>query len=1474
MSTSQRWGRRGAYAVGGLLVLLALLGGLVYAWANSAAGRAWIAREAGRALSTPGETVISIEGLTGRLPGDIRIESLSVADAAGPWLTAGGLRLAWDPWSLLGDTLEIEVLAAERIAVERQPQAAAGAEEHAAGLPSLPLQVRLLSLEVRDLALAEAVLGEAARLTIAGSARTQADDTLQASLTIKRSDGVASKAEVEARYRPADGHLALELDLSEPPGGLLARLIGRPDLPALAVGLSGEGPLADWRGRFTGSLDGLGKAEAELTIQQSERLGFTLAGQVERSASPGDSPSLGGPSSPRDPLWDLLPARTDFDLAGAWDEDEILTLDRAKLRSEGLSLELSGRLDFADGTVDAEAKASAGDLAPFRALLEGIEGTGLVLEVAAKGPLAGPDLRLHATAERLSAPDVEATALDATAHFQPEKPFDAGPPVGRLTSEGTLGSLAVAGTEELRPLFGPSLTWRSAGRLDLAAGLLQAEHLSVEGGTARVSAAGALALSGEQADLQAEASLDDLSRLQSLTGLAMTGAATLAGPVTLRDGGREVTANLTGQARGFTADLPFTQPTFAGDLTLATDLRLDAEGLALTALSVTSSDAELRGDASFDAGFETVEATYDLSLPDAAVLAAELGVAVGGTARVQGRARGRIDNPDLDGKVELARLGLEGVALTALSGDFEIKDPAGRPAGTVSLAARTPYGAATARSALVLEDERLRLSGARLDLDGASAQGDALVPLDGGPVTGAFDLRAARLGPWLALAGLQGSGSAEGQATLRADGGRQGVDLKVTLGESKLLLDGGTGLGVAAATASLRIPDARTALDGDFDLQARDLDYGELQLATLALSGTGGLEAADITLRLDGRWQAPLALTANARIARDATRLQVDLNSLEGAVAEQSLALQGPAHLTFAEKTVEVRGLALTYGDARARLDGRIATEALSARLVVEELRSDLLGPLWPADLKGVLAAEVELAGSVADPSGRLSFSASDLRTSTLSDVPPLELKLDGTWRNRRLALDGRLSGATAEDAELTADLPLALDPDSLLPEVSETAPFSASVSWSGEVAPLWNLTPFDLHRLTGNADVQGQVAGSLSAPQITGHLTLAGGRYENLEVGTLLKKIEISVDLTDEQATLSQLTATDGKSGKLTGSGSAELDPAAGFPFRLDAELKDLILLRSDEVTGGASGTLSVEGSTEESKLSGRLETGTIEIRIPERLPSEVAKLQVIEVGADGEPLAEQTNAPARAGGYPVALDLRVDMPRRVFVRGRGIDSEWKGRLRAKGTVAKPRIEGQLTLVRGQVSVAGKPFKFDRGTIDFQGTEKIDPTIDLVAVRTSRDLTTQFRLFGRASDPQFEMSSVPDLPEDEIMSRVLFGKSTSQLTAFEAAQVAAAVASLTTGGGGGANLLDRMRSGVGLDVLRFGTTDVSGKETPAASAGVYVSDQVYLGVTQGTQADSGSVNVEVELAPHISVESDVTGSGDSNIGLKFKFDY
>ena len=289
---------------------------------------------------------------------------------------------------------------------------------------------------------------------------------------------------------------------------------------------------------------------------------------------------------------------------------------------------------------------------------------------------------------------------------------------------------------------------------------------------------------------------------------------------------------------------------------------------------------------------------------------------------------------------------------------------------------------------------------------------------------------------------------------------------------------------------------------------------------------------------------------------------------------------------------------------------------------------------------------------------------------------------------------------------------------------------------------------------------------------------------------------------------------------------------------------------------------------------VEGRIETDSVEVHIPDRLPPDVVDLAVVEEGA---PLTEAPANGERAatpGGHRMSFDLTIDIPRRAFIRGRGIDSEWAGKLKVSGTADEPVIKGKLDLVRGQVTALGKTFRLDRGSVEFLGTASIDPDLSLVARRETDDLDVTISASGPLSNPALAFSSVPELPEDEIISQVLFGKSTSQLGAIEAAQLAASVAELTGQAGGAGGILGRVRSTLGVDVLQLESSEADDSSTPDVAAGKYLTDDVYIGAKQGAEADSGSAEVEVELTPNISIESEVGQQGQSEVGVKLKWDY
>ncbi len=239
----------------------------------------------------------------------------------------------------------------------------------------------------------------------------------------------------------------------------------------------------------------------------------------------------------------------------------------------------------------------------------------------------------------------------------------------------------------------------------------------------------------------------------------------------------------------------------------------------------------------------------------------------------------------------------------------------------------------------------------------------------------------------------------------------------------------------------------------------------------------------------------------------------------------------------------------------------------------------------------------------------------------------------------------------------------------------------------------------------------------------------------------------------------------------------------------------------------------------------------------------------------------------PAKPWLKPVLLDVKVSADRRITVFGRGLETEWSGNLHITGPIADPAIEGTATLVRGDLDLAGRRFAFDTGTIDLDGPIRL-ARIDISAERAATDVTASVHITGTPVEPKFTLESTPALPQDEVLARVLFGRSAAELSGFEAAQLAAGLAQLA-GGQAGFDPVGLVRKATGLDRVSFGAED----GIATVSAGKYIAEDVYLQVGAG---GTGGVGAEVEWEPqkNLSVTSSADGNGDTKIAIRWKKDY
>ena len=138
----------------------------------------------------------------------------------------------------------------------------------------------------------------------------------------------------------------------------------------------------------------------------------------------------------------------------------------------------------------------------------------------------------------------------------------------------------------------------------------------------------------------------------------------------------------------------------------------------------------------------------------------------------------------------------------------------------------------------------------------------------------------------------------------------------------------------------------------------------------------------------------------------------------------------------------------------------------------------------------------------------------------------------------------------------------------------------------------------------------------------------------------------------------------------------------------------------------------------------------------------------------------------------------------------------------------------------------------------------------------------------GQADAPEVSFESTPEAPQDEVLSQLLFGRNISEISAFQALQLASAVATLA--GRGGDGIISNLREGFGLDDLDVTTTEDG---ATALRLGKYLSDNVYTDVT-ATSDGSAEVSLNLDITPNLTGRATLGSDGESSLGIFFEKDY
>jgi len=622
--------------------------------------------------------------------------------------------------------------------------------------------------------------------------------------------------------------------------------------------------------------------------------------------------------------------------------------------------------------------------------------------------------------------------------------------------------------------------------------------------------------------------------------------------------------------------------------------------------------------------------------------------------------------------------------------------------------------------------------------------------------------------------------------------------------------------------SGLRFAAGPTELSGALAQDEAGLLTGELALRSPDISTAAAL----LALRASGAANATITLAPSA----DAQALQV---------------------------TGDLSGLALDdirvgAADIRASIADLFGSPAISGTVAARDIGA------------GGFVID-ELAGEATQSGGNTRFVADALVSSdpTLAGagLTPLRASARGSLTGRTVTLE-TISASGRGGLELSGSGRVPLDGDGLSIAVTGTAPLALANRLVADRGG----------QFSGTATLRAELNGALASPDLSGSISTSGAGYVDPGLNLRLVDISGSASLAGERLVIDSLAGRLATGGAVAVTGSVGL--GGGNQADLALQLDQARYADGNLVVATLDGALRITGELAgNSMISGNVQVERADITIPESFGGSAAL--VVPDHRNLPPDAAATLARARvdergdgSGGTApsIGLDIAIAAPNQIFVRGRGLDAEVGGEVRLTGTLDAVQPVGAFSLDRGRLSILGQRITFEEGSLTLVGD--LDPYLDFRARTEGQGTVVFVDVTGRVSDLDIAFSSNPPLPEDEVLSRLLFNRSMGELTPLQVARLAGAAAELA--GGSNTSLVDSLRQQAGLADLDV-TTGEDG--SLAVQAGTYLQDNIYLGVAAGADGQSRAT-INLDLTDDIKARASTGTDGETSIGVFYEADY
>jgi translocation and assembly module TamB len=840
----------------------------------------------------------------------------------------------------------------------------------------------------------------------------------------------------------------------------------------------------------------------------------------------------------------------------------------------------------------------------------------------------------------------------------------------------------------------------------------------------------------------------------------------------------------------------------------------------------------------------------------------------------------------LNGRVQGGRTTLAGSGRQADFGPFTVEATITGEGPRATLVFADPYPAAG------LRDVRVAIEpsgdGFRIATTGQSLLGPfdgvlGLVMPRGGPtriaidrlsvsntqVTGALTLGSGAVAGDLALAG----GGLDGTIAFAPRGGGQGLD--VNLRARNASFGGATPITIARADIQGQgtLSQANTSFSGT--ARGAGLSYGSLFIGRFAAQGqlTNGVGRVDASIA--GRRASSFALDLNAEFAQ--SRIAV---AARGELAGRKITMPRRAVLTALQTGGwQLAPTQLNFGDGAMVARGRFGGGDVQLGLQLASM---------PLSLLDITGADLGLGGTISGlvdygvgpdglPRANARVMVDDLsRSGLVLSSKPVDLALVADLSASELVARAVFRNEDIQRGRLQARIS-SLPSGGDVVERLRAGRLFAQLRYQGAAESLWRLAAIEAFDMTGPVSVAADATGTLADPLVRGAVSSDNLRIRSSLSGTDIRNVRMRGTFNGSRLAIRSFAGKADNGGDISGSGIVDLAglgervqgrflQVRGPTLDLRAAARNAHLLDANGLSATVTGPLRIVSNGLGGTIAGRVRIDEASWQLgsaasAQRLP----RISTREINVPDDV------GPSAAGSAPWRYLINASADSRIDVDGMGLDSEWGANVILRGTTEDPRIGGEARVVRGAYSFAGTRFELTRGIISFDENVPVDPRLDIGAETSTTGLTVRVRVTGNAMEPQIDFSSIPSLPEEEILARLLFGGSITTLSATDALQLGAAVASLR--GGGGMDPINQLRSAIGLDRLRIVPADPTINRQTGVALGKNIGRRFYVELITDGRGYSATA-LEFRITNWLSLLATVSTVGRQSVVAEISRDY